>query len=250
VQADRLSAIYGILNAIHALNPRKKYFWALTTCYFEIELDWYDLIPHKSRGEFVPIAGSMFPSWSWLSFPGPVASEPGGRCVACFRLFSRPASAGFDRRKISGSKVVKSPGTSVPWRVSAEHIKSNFAGITLNPDRQIIFWVDVVKLGVRWDQKLDHATGRPLTGFDEGLLVTEIDEDRMCCLWAWSAEIDKTQTEYDFISINPNSSAANRCRSLWILTWRNGVAIRAGHGIILQKVWNSLAKDRRIIVME
>ena len=100
------------------------------------------------------------------------------------------------------------------------------------------------------ESELDHATGRLLTGFDQGLLETEMEEDQHCCLWAWSAEIDKTQTEYDFISINPDSSAASRCRSIWILTWSNGVAIRAGHGIILQKVWNSLVKDRQIIVME
>ena len=255
VQADRLSAIYGILNAIRSLNPRKEYFWALTTCSFELELDWYDLSPYKSKGEFVPIAGSMFPSWSWLSFPGPVGSVFGERSVACFRLLHEPSSANFDCRKISDSKFIVRPGSSdsthIQWQVSAKHIQSNFASIALNPGRQIIFWVDVVKLGVHWNQKLDHATGRFLTGFDEGLLVTEMEEDRSsCCLWAWSVEIDKTQTEYDFISINPNLSTASRCRSIWILTWRNGVAIRAGHGIILQKVWNSLVKDRRIIVME
>jgi hypothetical protein len=253
VQADRLSAIYGILNAIEALNPRTNYFWAMTTNSFEIELDWYDLIPSESRGEFVPIAGSMFPSWSWLSFPGPVGTEYGGRCVACFRLFYEPASASFDCRRISHSKLIAPSGTSnsgqVPWQVSTKDIQSKFAGITLNPDRQIIFWVDVVKLGVQWNQKLDHATGRLLTGFDEGR-VTEMEEDQKCCLWAWSAEIDKTRTEYDFISINQNLSAVTRCRSIWILTWRNGVAIRAGHGIVLRKVWNSLAKDRRLIVME
>jgi hypothetical protein len=254
VQADRLSAISGILNAIHNLNPRRKYFWALTTCSFEIELDWFDLNPSESKGEFVPIAGSMFPSWSWLSFPGPVGSVSGDRCVACFRLFYEPSSANFDCKRISDSKFIVPPGTSdsshIPWQVSAKHIQSNFVGITLNPDRQIIFWVDVVKLGVRWNQKLDHATGRLLTGFDEGLLVTELEEDQKCCLWAWSVEIDKTQTEYDFISINQDLSAVSRCRSIWILKWRNGVAIRAGHGVILQKVWKSLTIDRRIIVME
>ena len=253
-QADRLSAIYGILNAIRSLNPRREYFWALTTCSFEAELDWYDLSPSESRGEFAPVAGSMFPSWSWLSFPGRVGSVFGGRCVACFRLVDEPSSASFDCEKISDSEFIVPPGTSDParihWQVSAKDIQSELASIALNPGRQIIFRVDVVKLGVHWNQKLDHATGRLLTGFDQALLETEIDEDQKCCLWAWSVEIDKTQTEYDFISINPNETAATRCRSIWILTWSNGVAIRAGHGIILQKVWNSLIKDRRIIVME
>ena len=253
-QADRLSAISGILNAIHRLNPRRSYFWALTMCSFEIELDWYDLIPSESRGEFVPIADSMFPSWSWLSFPGPVGSVSGHRSVVCFRLFYESSSARLECRRISDLKLVFAPGTRssshIPVEVSVKHIQSNFASIALKPDQQIIFWVDVVKLGVHWNRNLDHATGRLLTGFDERLLVTEIGEDQRCCLWAWSAEIDKTQTEYDFISINADFKAVSQCRSIWILTWRNGVAIRAGHGVILQKVWDSLAKVRRIILME
>ena len=178
VQADRLSTIRGISNAIHNLDPRRKYFWALTTCSFEIELDWYDLKPYESKGEFFPIASSMFPSWSWLSFPGPVGSVYGIRCIACFRLFYKPCSASLDCRRISDSEFIKPTGTAdssrIFWQVSTMHIQSKFAGITLNSDRQIVFWADVVKLGVLWNQTLDHANGRLLTGFDEELVVTEI----------------------------------------------------------------------------
>ena len=252
VQADRLSVFHGILNAIRSLDPEKDYFRALTTCSFEVELDWYDLDPYESRGEFVPIASSMFPSWSWLSFPGPVGSVIGSRSVACFRLLQEPSSANFDCERISDPNVLRSTSDSIhiSWQISRKDIQSNFASIALNLDRQIIFWADVVKLGVHWNQKPDYITGRLLTGFDEGLLEPETEENQRCCLWSWSVEIDKTQTEYDFISINSDLSTVLGCGSIWILTWRNGVAIRAGHGTILKKVWNSLVKDRRIIVME
>lgn len=247
VQGDRLYAFQGVLNAIKAADPRKDHFWALTTWNFELELDWGDADNYSSEGEFSPVAAGMFPSWSWLSYPGPVAMGWTTVRVICFRFFYDPSKASLECKRVSAMKTRGSPAD-----ISMIKIRAQFSGVTLNPDRQIIFETDIVRLGVKWNRKLDLCPGRPLTGYEEELMEdrSSLDQEIECCLLAWSAKIDKTKTQYDFVSINPCYRGDPSSKSIWMLKWRNGIAIRAGHGVIRSKVWNSLGKERHIIVME
>jgi hypothetical protein len=121
--------------------------------------------------------------------------------------------------------------------------------VILNPDRQIVFWADVVRLGVNWNQESHSYNGRLLTGYDEGLLVDRPTLKQECFLVSWSEKLNKTEPEYDLVSIS-HVRRDPRNRTIWMLDWKNGFATISGHGIIRSSVWNSLAKDRRMIIME
>lgn len=251
-QADRLFAFQGILNTIKAIDPRKDYFWALTTWVFEIELDWRDEFNRSSKGEFSPVTDYIFPSWSWLSYPGAIAMRSTNAVIVCFRFFYDSATADLDCKRVSSMKYQSPPATDNSNRsvdVSMIKIRAQFPGVTFNPDRQIVFWADVVRLGVNWNEELDFSNGRLLTGYDEGLLDRPELKDS-CSLLSWSEEIIKTKTEYDFISINCEFCGDKRLRSIWMLNWKNGIALRAGHGIIQSRIWNSITKNRRLIILE
>jgi hypothetical protein len=111
VQTDILSAFQGILNAIIALDPQKDHFWALTTWDFEFELDWSDANNYASKGEFVPIADGMFPSWSWLCYPASVAIGYNDPKVVCFRFLCNPVTGLLDCKRVSPMKYEAMPST-------------------------------------------------------------------------------------------------------------------------------------------
>ncbi|KAJ9663841.1 hypothetical protein H2198_000601 [Neophaeococcomyces mojaviensis] len=253
VEMDRLFAFQGVLNTIKAVDPRKDHFWALTTWDFEIELDWSDADPYSSAGEFRPFASHLFPSWSWLSYPSPVTLGTEYARITCFRFFHGATTASLECQRISPMQYKPQPTTTnTPYYlldISMPAIQAQFPKTTFNADRQIIFWADIARLGVTWNKTLDFFTGRLVTGYDETMFPTL--EDQYHCLLCWSAEIDKTETEYDFVSINNRFRGDQRCRLIWMLRWKDdGTAVRAGHGIIMGTVWDSLVKRQRIIVMD
>ena len=252
VPMDRLFAFQGVLNTIKAVDPRKDHFWALTTWDFEIELDWSDANPYSSACEFSPFADHLFPSWSWLSYPSPVAMDTGNARVVCFRFFCDPATAGLECKRVSSMKYRPGPPTTEtkwnPLDISMSKLRAQYPRVTFNPDRQIVFWADIARLGVNWNEAPIIRTGRIVTGYDE-VKFQDVSEGYRCLL-SWLTEIDKTKTEYDFISINNHFRGDKTCRLIWMLHWKNGTAIRGGHGIIHQNIWKSLVKEPRIIVMD
>lgn len=245
VHRDRLFAFEGVLNTIKKVDPRKEHFWALTTWDFELELDWIDVFPYPPTTEFSPYGGDIFPSWSWLSYPHAIAFGSKYADIVCFRFFHDAVTACLECERISPMKY--QPGTRV-WDISMPMIYAQFPRATFNADRQIVFWAGVAKLGVDWDSKLTSIPGRYLTGYDEAKFPAVNESSR--CLSAWSIHPDKTRIEYDFISINRRLRGDEGVRSVWMLHWKNGVAIRGGHGVIGRAVWASLVKEWRIIVME
>lgn len=253
-QEDRLFAFQGVLNAIQHLDERKIHFWALTTFDFELELDWSDLSTGESQGEYSSIGGYPFPSWSWLSYPGPVATGSLYAAVICFRFSHDDSnSTGKLRCERISSMRTHNQVEQRKLEMTIEDVQREYPGIIIEPSRQIMFWTDVVSLGIAWTRKLDFRSDAvPLSGLDNGSLSEQSELEASCCLWAWSDGIDKTQSEYDFISINYNfrENVQSKVRSIWLLDKRNGVSIRAGHGIIAKRIWNKLVKRRAIVVLE